>query len=136
MENLKSYYIKKLSEIVIKEQDIDKINFGMYQDEDNYEVSFIVANKMGVENFAISLLESCGNQNLLNNWDDLKSIEKWDYGDVCITGIKYSDEKRLPEDFKSKELDQPLFKVSCLITLILIISIFVIGLITTIKWFL
>lgn len=129
---LKSYYIKRLNEIITSEFDIDKANFGIYFEEDDYELSHVIANKMGVEKFALSLLNS--SLKPTSDYVSLEQVNDLDYGDVFIQGIKFSDEKSINKAFDYDDANDPFAGLIIVAILLLLISSMIIGLVQIVRW--
>lgn len=129
---LKSYYIKRLNEIITSEFDIDKANFGIYLEEHHDEMSHIIANKMGVEKFALSLLNS--SLKPTSDYVTLEQINDWDYGDVFIQGVKFSDEKSINKAFDYDDTNGPFTSFIIWALLCVLVTSMFIGLVQIVKW--
>lgn len=135
---LKSYYIKRLTEILDEEFNEDQANFGIYTSDDyEFDPGYIIANKIGLEKVGIEFLKSSQTtmSNIENDSIEFHAINKWISGNVSFENIIITDKKTTSEMIVN-ESEATGFIVSIIpITVgLFILSSLIIGAIQIVGW--
>lgn len=135
---LKSYYIKRLAEILDEEFNEEQANFEVYSSDD-YEFDpygHIIANKMGLEKIGVELLKTAQSIDInKNDTVDFYSMNKWISGEILFGDITVGDKKTKTDETVRES--KPINFISNMLFLIIpafIILSLIIGAIQIIGW--
>ena len=136
---------EELNKIIAKienENPKDKAFFGINNIGDDGDEAYISANKYGLKLFACQLLKASRKANEINE-DSEKNIiqfdknEKWITGNIWIGYIELKTKDRIDAKVKpyKRSWKDKVAEYGCLVTIVIIIVIFIVGISSVIDWF-